>query len=202
MLLYLKHIIQAWFRFIFTNFNFFKTMFRVCTIALLLFSFPPSEAVPASIGLADPDLQPKFQVIAPNALDPSFRFDTTTKYVEVTVSLGVATTGLVGPDGVTPVTTPIWGYGSPTLGYTWPGRTFEVQKNVPLCIKWLNSIPIADGYLLTGKNNGQNGNFTGKSVVDTTLHWAYSIPGYESFTIEQHGTPIGTKIRLLRDSIP
>jgi len=168
-------------------------MFGVSAIILIPFLFPTTQAVPASIGLADPDLQPKFQVIAPNALDPSFIFDTSTGFVDITVSAGVTTTGLVSPDG-TPVTTPIWGYGSPTLGYTWPGRTIQVQKSVPLRIQWLNGIPIANGYLLTGKNNGQLGDFTGKSVVDTTLHWAYSIPGYTSYSIELQGTPLGTNI--------
>ena len=46
-------------------------------------------------------------------------------------------------------------------------------------------------YLLTGKNNTavpdpdnlgnfiNYGDFTGRSVVDTSLHWAYSLHGYE-----------------------
>jgi len=32
--------------------------------------------------------------------------------------------------------------------------------------------------------------FRGLSVVDTSYHWAYSIPGYENFSIETHGTPV------------
>ena len=145
---------------------------------------------PASDGLSDPDKQPKFTTIAPNPLDPSFIYDTSTGSVQVSVSEGVSETGLLGPDGVTPVTTPVWGYGTPELGYTWPGRTFEVQSGETLTVNWRNRIPIENGYLLTGLNNGFRGDFSQRSVVDTSYHWAYSIKGYRNYTIEEHGTPI------------
>lgn len=135
-------------------------------------------------------MQPKFINVAPNPLDPFFVYDTSSGVIEVTVSNGTADTGLVGPDGVTQVSTPIWGYGAPELGYTWPGRTFVVQSNELLSVKWLNKIPINDGYLITGLNNGVFGDFLNKSVVDTSFHWCYSLPGYEEFTIENAGTPI------------
>jgi spore coat protein A, manganese oxidase len=49
-----------------------------------------------------------------------------------------------------------------------------------------------DGYLLTGKDNTELGfgDYTGFSVVDTSIHWAYSLPGYEEYSIEKNGTPI------------
>jgi hypothetical protein len=49
-----------------------------------------------------------------------------------------------------------------------------------------------DGYLLTGKDNTELGfgDYTGLSVVDTSIHWAYSLPGYEKYSIEENGTPI------------
>jgi FtsP/CotA-like multicopper oxidase with cupredoxin domain len=78
------------------------------------------------------------------------------------------------------LSTQLWGYGDKNL-YTWPGRTFQVQSGEPLEVKWenrLNNQP----YLITGLN--------GESVVDTSLHWAYSLHGYEGFSIDADGTPI------------
>ncbi|CAB9524162.1 Multicopper oxidase LPR1 homolog [Seminavis robusta] len=144
----------------------------------------------ASTGLADPAHQTLFSVDLPNPLDPSFLFQTsTTTTIEVTVGTGVSDTGLVDANG-DKLPTPIWGYGTEATGHTWPGRTFEVTSDEPLRVKWINNIPISGGYILTGKDNGELGDFTGRSVVDTSYHWAYSIPGYEQYTIENHGTPI------------
>ncbi len=69
--------------------------------------------------------------------------------------------------------TPVWGYGDSSMGYTWPGRTFEVKSGEPLEVKWENDLKV--DHLLP---------------VDTTLHWAYSLPGYEQYTIEKDGVPI------------
>ena len=46
--------------------------------------------------------------------------------------------------------------------------------------------------ILTGKDNTSDGfgNYTGRSVYDTSLHWAYSLHGYEQYTIEEDGVPI------------
>ncbi|MGD2178509.1 MAG: multicopper oxidase domain-containing protein, partial [Anaerolineae bacterium] len=141
-------------------------------------------------GLSDPAMQPKFNVYAPNALDPGFIFDTSKNKIKVAVGQTIHTTGLVGPDGVTPVPTPIWGYGDKTF-YSWPGRTFQVQSGLPLEVKWenrLNKLP----YLITGKDNTSLGfgDYTGRSVLDTSLHWAYSLHGYEGYSIEKDGVPI------------
>ncbi len=62
---------------------------------------------------------------------------------------------------------------------TWPGRTFEVQHGVPTTVLWENN--------LFGRN--------GKPLehllpVDTSLHWAYALHGYEMYTIERDGVPI------------
>jgi hypothetical protein len=47
-------------------------------------------------------------------------------------------------------------------------------------------------FILTGKDNSaaRHGDYSGESVVDTTLHWAYNIPGYMSYSIEKDGVPI------------
>ena len=98
--------------------------------------------------------------------------------------------GLVGPDGLTPVPTTVWGYGDNKL-YTWPGRTFQVKSYEPLEVKWENRLGGLP-YVITGKDNTSLGfgDYTGRPVVDTSLHWAYSLHGYEGFSIEKDGVPI------------
>jgi len=168
-----------------------KYNFALLVIALgaSLFLISPIDAVPVSSGLSDPDKQPKFTTIAPNPLDPSFKYDTSYGVIQISIGEGTSDTGLVGPDGITPLSTKIWGYG--TRGtHTWPGKTFEVQSGVTLMVNWRNGIPIENGYLLTGKDNGSFGNFSRRSVVDTSYHWAFSLPGYQNYSIEENGTPI------------
>ena len=146
-------------------------------------------------GLSDPAMQPKFVSPVPNALDPSFIYDTSKGKIKVAVGQSVQYTGLVGTDGMTPVPTTVWGYGDKKL-YTWPGRTFQVRSYEPLEVKWENRLldeydnPLP--YLITGKDNTSIGfgDFTGRSVVDTSLHWAYSLHGYEQYSIAQDGVPI------------
>jgi FtsP/CotA-like multicopper oxidase with cupredoxin domain len=153
-------------------------------------------AATAAAGLSDPALQPKFANPVPNALDPGFIYDTG-KMGKIKVAVGqtVQNTGLVAPDGVTPVSTTVWGYGDKQF-YTWPGRTFQVGSYEPLEVKWENRLIDEFGtpvpWLITGKDNTSlgYGDYTGRPVVDTSLHWAYSLHGYEYFSIEQDGVPI------------
>ena len=143
------------------------------------FKIPKARAVPAALGLADPAIQPKFAYYAPNALDPTF------KYIGNTIGVGPTQqmTGLVAPDGVTPVPTNLWGYGEGGV-YTWPGKTFEVMRSpAPFSVTWENN--------LVGKN--------GKPIrhllpVDESLHWCYSLPGYDQYNIKQDGVPIITHL--------
>jgi FtsP/CotA-like multicopper oxidase with cupredoxin domain len=150
-------------------------------------------AIPLAPGLSDPAAQPKFSEIVPNALDPGFIYNTSGGKVKIAVSESVQYTGLVAVDPIsgepteTPLPTTVWGYGDAMDGvYTWPGRTFQVRSNEPLQVKWENRLIDEYGvplpYLLTGLN--------GRSVVDTSLHWAYSLHGYDDFTIERDGVPI------------
>ncbi|MEJ2523763.1 MAG: hypothetical protein P8080_12985, partial [Gammaproteobacteria bacterium] len=126
---------------------------------------------PLQTGLSDPALQPKFQETVPNAVDPGFLFDTSKGKIKVAVNQAVQYTGLVAPDGETPVPTTIWGYGAENRAmgssfYTWPGRTFQVQSGVPLEVKWennLGTLPLP----VTSLN--------GRTVIDKSLHWAYSL---------------------------
>ncbi len=141
-------------------------------------------------GLSDPAMQPKFATPVPNALDPGFIYDLGRRN-KITVGVGqsVQMTGLVAPDGVTPVPTTIWGYGDGTP--TWPGKTFQVQSDTRIQVEWRNNLPRGE-YLITGKDNTSLGfgDYTGRSVVDTNLHWAYSLHGYDRYSIERDGTPI------------
>ncbi len=147
-------------------------------------------AVTQGPGLSDPAMQPKFANPVPNALHPAFLFDTSKGKTKVEVTQAVQHTGLVAPDGVTPVPTTVWGYGDKGF-YSWPGRTFQVRSGVPLEVKWENGLGGLP-FLITGKDNSSLGfgDYTGRSVVDESLHWAYSLHGYEGYTIDKDGVPI------------
>jgi len=118
-------------------------IFHIGTIGLLslmtVVDFVTGERF--SVGLADPAVQDLFTEIVPNPLDPYFILDTSSGFVEIAVSNGIAHTGLKNRAGV-PLSTPIFGYGSESLGYTWPGRTIEVKAGEQLRVRWLNKIPI------------------------------------------------------------
>ncbi|MGD9094039.1 MAG: multicopper oxidase domain-containing protein, partial [Anaerolineales bacterium] len=145
-------------------------------------------AVPAAAGLSDPALQPKFVNLVPDALSPGFKYmaDKKGKY-KVQVREAVQYTGLVAPDGVTPVPTPVWGYADQMTNKkvaTWPGKTFEVKSvsagGPPETeVFWANALRKVNQHLLP---------------VDTNLHWCYSLHGYENYTIANHGVPIITHL--------
>ena len=151
---------------------------------MLPFKFNLSKALAdARIpGLSDPAMQPKFAIEAPNALAPGFKYYPV-GYRQGRFLYDVAArqiqhnAGLTDPHG-NPVTTTVWGYGPPLRGATWPGRTFEVAKNQRIAVRWRNRLIHAGRplpHLLP---------------VDENLHWAYSLHGYENFTIDKQGVPI------------
>ena len=143
-------------------------------------------------GLSDPAMQPKFVTDVPNALHPSFIFRPKKQKIKVAVGETMHMTGLVGPNGSSPVPTKIWGYGYKKKNdYTWPGRTFEVYSGEPLRVRWENRLKKRP-FLITGKDNSSLGfgDYTGRSVIDTSLHWAYSLHGYTPYSIEKDGVPI------------
>jgi spore coat protein A len=129
-------------------------------------------AAPTAAGLADPALQPKFSTLAPNALDPSFIFRSPNNKYKIAMQQQVQRTGLIDPGTQRPLATRVWGYGKNGPGGTWPGMTFEAQSGVPVEVMWQNKLPRSDGL-----------------PVDTSLHWAYSLPGYEEYSIANDGPP-------------
>ena len=68
-----------------------------------------------------------------------------------------------------------------------------MRSNELLRVKWENELldkkkmPLPP--FLTGKHN-RKGDYRGRSVIDTSLHWAYSLPGYTDYSIEENGVPI------------
>jgi spore coat protein A, manganese oxidase len=134
-----------------------------------------AHAAVLAAGLSDPAAQPLFINPAPNAMSAGFKYVTKNNKLTIAMGQAIQMTGLVGADAVTPVPTTVWGYGENGTGVTWPGRTIERHVNDdPLEVTWqnkLNGLP----HLLP---------------VDTSLHWAYSLHGYEQYSIEQNGVPV------------
>ncbi len=134
----------------------------------------------SSIGLlSDPALQPKFVEHAPNALDPGFTYypNPSTGIIHANVGQTTQQTGLLRKNGRRANTT-VWGYGNADT-VSWPGPTIYAQKDVRTTVRWSNNLT----------NNG------GKPLphllpVDESLHWAYSLHGYEGYSIKKNGVPI------------
>ena len=149
---------------------------------------PAAFAVPIAEGLSDPAIQPKFVEYAPNALDPAFIFEPLAKgrnagKFHVAVKQGIHETGLRRNGTGRRLTTRIFGYGyDDDRGVTWPGRTLQVLSGEPTIVKW-------DNQLTRGGRPRRH-----LLPVDTSLHWAYSLEGYEDYSIEKNGVPIVTHL--------
>ncbi len=138
-------------------------------------------AVPAAAGLSDPANQPKFVNIVPDALAPGFKYSPfgmgkggAQRYRVGVGFNGSHMTGLRNAADTAFVPTPIFGYGQGGA-YTWPGMTFEVQSGRPAQVEWRNNLSGIAQHLLP---------------VDTSLHWCYSLHGFENRTIADDGVPI------------
>jgi FtsP/CotA-like multicopper oxidase with cupredoxin domain len=135
-----------------------------------------AEALKAN--LSDPAMQPKFVNLVPNALDPGFMFEKNRRGVyRVGIGPMWQQTGLVNKGGKK-LWTKLFGYGQRGR-YTWPGKTFEVNKaDREVKVNWRNQL------------------FKQKHIlpVDTNLHWAYSLHGYERYSIKKNGIPIITHL--------
>lgn len=154
------------------HWSFFKTGLVLAGTFILL--FPGARAQVDCSAQREPPQGDLFQATVPNALDPAFRFnfDSGNK-ATIEVREGTIEAGLSQVDGCGEPVTKIYGYAAEGEGATWPGKTFEVTKAVPHQVTWVNKI--APGpYILTGAKNSV-GNFSSYSVVDESLHWAYSL---------------------------
>ena len=174
-----------------TRRNFLKSSAALAALATMPLSVRWSVARAAGLatGLSDPSLQPKFTNLVPDALAPSFKYmpDARGQYA-VQVRPATQFTGLVGADGTTRMPTPVWGYAdknvSPKVA-TWPGKTFEVQSSLgngnppQTIVKWSNGLELPTQHLLP---------------VDPNLHWCYSLPGYQGFSIARNGVPLITHL--------
>lgn len=148
--------------------------------------------------LSDPDVQPKFEYLLPNLLlDDKFHTqeneadndNSNHRSIQITARWGIHHTGLVqllDDDGgsLEQVPTPFFGYASgddEDIGLpTWPGPTIQAETNQTLHVHWNNQLP--NFHVLTNSVN--------QSVVDTSLHWCYSIEEYQHYTIQENGVPI------------
>jgi FtsP/CotA-like multicopper oxidase with cupredoxin domain len=127
--------------------------------------------------LSDPASQPKFVNVVPNPIDPAFRYVPVNGEYTVGVGPTVQQTGLVNPGGKK-LDTPLFGYGQDGV-YTWPGKSFEVQSGgTTTIVNWENNL-FGEKHLLP---------------VDTSLHWAYSLHGYEGYSINKDGIPVVTHV--------
>lgn len=143
-----------------------------------------AEALALNTGLADAAAQPKFFEIAPNALDPDFLYAPRGEDVpsyRVVVGRQQTFTGLVDPATGAKLPTTVFGYGPNRRGTAWPGMTFEVKRNRPIQVKWVNKLVDAAGAPLPHL-----------LPVDETYHWAYMLDSMmaKGASIATHGVPI------------
>jgi len=144
-------------------------------------------------GLSDPAAQPLFTNLAPNAMSAGFKYMPQNNKLTIGMAQAVQMTGLVGADGYTQVPTTIWGYGTKALGVTWPGRTLEVNTaDDPLEVTWENKLISTMG----------NQPLPHLLPVDTSLHWAYSLYGYEGNSIAADGVPVVPHVHGGRNNSP
>ncbi len=154
---------------------------------------PPVSTKPV---LADPKIQALFVQQAPNALHPSFKFkkddeqqhdkkseSQTDANYNIVIQQAVHQTGLINAAGNL-LNTTIWGYGSNDddesgTMVSWPGKTFEVKSHKAISINWSNQLIDARGKPLPHL-----------LPVDESLHWCYSLKGYENVTLAKDGVPL------------
>jgi FtsP/CotA-like multicopper oxidase with cupredoxin domain len=142
-------------------------------------------AAPAATGLSDPALQPKFVTPVPDAMAPRAIYRRRGGEYWITVGKAKQATGLINPATGKPLKTWVWGYGDSRDGViTWPGRTFQVRSvsaggPPETIVNWTNGLKPIKEYILR---------------MDTSLHWCYSLAGYDQNTIAQNGVPIITHL--------
>ena len=151
------------------------------------FMLARANAATLGLNLSDPAIQPKFEELAPNALDPGFLYKdfggtpSAKPNFRIKASKTKQQTGLINPSNGKKLTTDLWGYGQNTV--SWPGQTIQVMSTsaggaAETVVRWDNKIR-DKAHLLP---------------VDTSLHWCYSLPGYTQYSIRNDGVPIVTHL--------
>jgi spore coat protein A, manganese oxidase len=141
-----------------------------------------ATATPIIEGLLDPDTQPKFVELVPEVLSPHFKIILPSTVLQIGVYSIQHETGLVDKDG-NRLITPVFGYGTRQDTASWPGPTLEARMNVPTKVQWVNKLVNVTSLPFTSLVGD-------RSLVDTTIHWAYSITGYRNYSIEDDGIPV------------
>jgi spore coat protein A, manganese oxidase len=137
------------------------------------------------ISLLDPVDQPKFAYEVPNALAPSFIFrpqNPRKNHYKIGMFQFEQALGLVDPESQQPLKTTVWGYGDRPNRATFPGRTFQVQKDQPITVRWENKL-----------ERGRNQPLPHLLPVDTSLHWAYGELNHmqgTDYSIAANGVPV------------
>ena len=161
---------------------------NITCLAVMLTLIAVPAAGLASPDLLDPETQTKFVNDVPDALAPGFIFQPTDMgnfdYYEIGMYQVEQPLGLVDPASGEPLLTKVWGYGTEP-GFpnaTYPGRTFVVQKDRQVRVKWTNNLTV------DGTGNGPV--LPHLLPVDESLHWAFALPGYEMTNLQTHGVPV------------
>jgi FtsP/CotA-like multicopper oxidase with cupredoxin domain len=162
-----------------------KALFLLAVVASLING---AVAAPAGLmdGLMDPDDQPKFEEDVVEALAIDFKIPILPKGININVYNISQETGLKDPATGERLLTPVFGYGESAESASWPGPTLEATKDASSQIQWGNNLFSVKSHPFTS--------LKGKSVVDTSLHWAYSLPDYTDYSIEKNGVPIVTHL--------
>ena len=188
-------------------------------IAVLVATAATVSARKLNEGLLDPDVQPKFVEDVPEALSDAFtmtlyskrtqRFSFFSSLFGLFASLfgrsraigdgkpsGVfdmgiypisSETGIIDPTTGAKLKTPGFGYGTSAATASWPGPTLEVKSLEPVTVRWNNALFGVTDFPFTSLNGS-------KTVLDETVHWAYSIKEYKSYTIAKDGMPVVTHL--------
>jgi spore coat protein A len=136
-------------------------------------------------GLMDPDGQPKFEVPVAEALAITFKIILPNGTLSLNAYSIKQATGLKDPYGK-PLMTPVFGYGVSARKASWPGPTLEATNSIKSIIQWGNNLVNITSHPFTSLAN--------LSVVDPTLHWAYSLPGYDGYNFKRNGIPTVTHL--------
>lgn len=107
--------------------------------------------------------QRQFTRLMPNPLDPANLF-APDSFLGTAYTLRIrefqAALGLTDPATGAALTTTLWGYGSNRQAPSYPGRTFNVRRGIPITVRYVNELMNSAGPL------------PHRLPVDTTLDWA------------------------------